>query len=223
MTERRLQLEIWSDLVCPWCYIGKRRMDEALAQFEHADRVDVTWRSFELSPHRSAVPQPLDDHLATELGRTPEQVVQMHEQVSSVAAEVGLDYHLDRALVGSSFDAHRIVHLAASQGLAAEAQEQLFSAYMTDGKPISDRETLVDLAGQMGLDAGVARDALETGLYADDVREDERLAGELGISAVPFFVFDRRLAAAGAQPAELLLGGLQQAWDSPTAAPAGSG
>ena len=208
----RLQVEVWSDLVCPWCYIGKRRLDLALEQFEHRESVDVTWRSFELTPGEATEPRLLDDYLATSRGMDATEIAERHERVTSIAAELGLTYRLDRAQLGNSFDGHRLIHLAADHGLQAEANERLLAAYMTEGRAISDRATLVELAAEVGLDRGEAQNALDTGLHAEDVRNDERLAGELGISAVPFFVFARKYGAAGAQPAEFLLAALEQSW-----------
>ncbi len=214
----RLQVEVWSDLVCPWCYIGKRQLDLALEQFEHRDSVDVTWRSFELSPEAKSEPHSLDDYLATERGMDAAEIAQRHERVTTIAADVGLDYRLDRAQVGNTFDGHRLIHLAADQGLQEAANERLLRAYMTEGRPISDRDTLAELAAEIGIDRAQAREALDTDLHAEDVRNDEQLARELGISAVPFFVFDRTYGASGAQPAEYLLAALVQSWAEHTTA-----
>ena len=173
---------MWSDLVCPWCYIGKRQLDLALEQFEHADQVDVTWRSFELTPNEQTEPYLLDDYLANSRGMDAAEIAEKHERVTSIAAEIGLEYRLDLAQLGNTFDGHRLIHLAADEGLQAEANERLLRAYMTEGRAISDRETLADLAAEIGIDREQAKLALETGLHAEDVRNDERTAGELGIS-----------------------------------------
>ncbi len=214
--EPRLQVEVWSDLVCPWCYIGKRQLDLALEQFEHADQVDVTWRSFELTPNEQTEPYLLNDFYANSRGMGEAEIAEKHERVTSMAAEIGLEYRLDLAQLGNTFDGHRLIHLAADEGLQAEANERLLRAYMTEGRAISDRETLADLAAEIGIDREQAKLALETGLHAEDVRNDERTAGELGISGVPFFVFDRRYGASGAQPAEYLLAALNQCWQEKT-------
>jgi predicted DsbA family dithiol-disulfide isomerase len=214
----RLQVEVWSDLVCPWCYIGKRQLDRALEQFEHRDSVEVTWRSFELSPDEQTQPQLLDDYLATQRGMSPAEIAERHARVTSMAAEIGLDYRLDLAQLGNTFDGHRLIHLAADEGLQEVANERLLRAYMSEGRAISDRDTLADLAAEIGLDRAQAREALDTDLHAEGVRNDERLARELGISAVPFFVFDRTYGASGAQPSEYLLAALEQSWAERTAA-----
>ncbi len=148
----------------------------------------------------------------------PAEIAQRHERVTSMAADVGLEYRLDKAQLGNTFDGHRLIHLAADEGLQAEAKERLLRAYMMEGQPISDRETLADLAAEVGIDRAQAKLALDTGLHAEDVRNDEQLAGELGISGVPFFVFDRRYGASGAQPAEYLLAALEQCWQEKAAA-----
>ncbi len=208
----RLQVEVWSDLVCPWCYIGKRQLERALEQFDHRDSVDVAWRSFELTPNERSEPYLLNDYYAQARGLGPAEIAEKHERVTSIAAELGLEYRLDLAQLGNTFDGHRLIHLAADHGLQAAANERLLSAYMTEGRAISDRATLADLAAEIGIDRAEAVDALETGLHAEDVRNDERLAGDLGISAVPFFVFDRHYGASGAQPADYLLAVLEQSW-----------
>jgi predicted DsbA family dithiol-disulfide isomerase len=208
-----LTVEVWSDLVCPWCYIGKRQLELALEQFDHRDSVDVVWRSFELDRDRPADPRSLDEYFQTERGMDAGAVAAQHERVTSIAAEIGLEYRLDRAQLGNTFDGHRLVHFAAAKGLQDEANDRLFAAYRTEGRPISDRETLADVAAEAGLDRSQAALALETGEFADDVRADERLAAELGVSAVPFFVLDRKYGVAGAQPADYLLAALNQVWD----------
>ena len=132
----RLQVEVWSDLVCPWCYIGKRQLERALERFEHRDSVDVTWRSFELTPNERAEPYLLNDYYAQARGMGPTEIAEKHERVTSMAAELGLEYRLDLAQLGNTFDGHRLIHLAADHGLQAAANERLLSAYMTEGRAI---------------------------------------------------------------------------------------
>jgi predicted DsbA family dithiol-disulfide isomerase len=208
-----VNVEIWSDIACPWCYVGKRRFEAALAQFEHRDDVHVTWRSFELDP---AAPAEREGdraaHLASKYGVTVEQARDMERQMTDTAAGDGLDFHFERARSGNTFDGHRLVHLAAAHGLQDAMKERLLRAYLSDGELVSDRETLVRLAVEVGLDGDEARDALATGRFAAEVRDDERAAAELGISAVPFFVVDRARGAAGAHPPEALLDLLRQGW-----------
>jgi predicted DsbA family dithiol-disulfide isomerase len=204
-----LTVEIWSDIVCPWCYIGKRRFEAALAEFPH--EVQTVWRSFELDPGAPATREhTATEHLAAKYGMSLEQAETSHVQMTELAAQEGLEYHFDKTRGGNSFDAHRLIHLAAADGKQAEAQERVMRAYFTDGVAIGDREQLVALAADIGLDADEARAALDGDAYADAVREDERLAQRIGIQGVPFFVLDRRYGVSGAQPAEILVKALEQ-------------
>jgi predicted DsbA family dithiol-disulfide isomerase len=208
-----LHVEIWSDIACPWCYIGKRRFEAALASFEHRDDVRVTWRSFELDPQ--APPERDGDraaHLAEKYGTTRREAVRMQDTMRDVAAGEGLDFRFDRARAGNTFDAHRLVHHAATHDLQDAMKERLLRAYLSEGELMSDRAVLARLASEVGLAADEARDVLGGERYAAEVREDERTAASLGISAVPFFVVDRELGAAGAHPAEVLRGLLEQGW-----------
>ena len=203
-----LSVEIWSDVVCPWCYVGKRRFEKALAAFEHRDEVDVTWRSFELDPYAPPAREGSSaEHLARKYGMSVEQAEEMNAQMTALAASEGLEYHLDRTRGGNSFAAHRLIHLAAQHGFQDAAQERLMRAYFTEGAAIGELETLNRLATELGLDpAGLAGNA-----YADAVRADEELAARIGIQGVPFFVLDRRYGVSGAQPSELLLQALEKA------------
>jgi predicted DsbA family dithiol-disulfide isomerase len=207
-----MHVEIWSDIACPWCYVGKRRFEAALAAFEHRDEVRVRWRSFELDPGAPpAREHTATEHLAAKYGMSVEQAEASHAQMTELAAREGLEYHFDTARGGNSFDAHRLIHLAAAHGKQDEAKERLMRAYFTEGVPIGDREALVALAADIGLDPDDARAALDGDAYADAVREDELLAQRIGIQGVPFFVLDRRLGVSGAQPAEVLVRALEQA------------
>jgi predicted DsbA family dithiol-disulfide isomerase len=209
-----LNVEIWSDIACPWCYVGKRRFEAALATFEHRDEVQVTWRSFELDPSAPAEREgDRTEHLASKYGVSRERADQMHAQMTEVAAGEGLDFRFDRARSGNMFDAHRIVHLAAAHGLQDAMKERLFRAYLGEGELVSDHATLQRLAVEVGLPEDEVRDVLGSDRYAADVRDDERAASGLGIHAVPFFVVDRAIGASGAQPPEVLAELLRQAWD----------
>lgn len=211
-----LTVEIWSDIVCPWCYLGKRRFEAALEAFEHRDDVTVMWRSFELDPDAPVNPEgTATERLAAKYGMSVERAQTLHAEMTARAAAEGLEYRFDIARGGNTFDAHRMIHLAATYGHQAEAQERLMRAYFTEGEAISDRETLVRLISELGVDETEAREALEQGRFADDVREDELLATRLGIQGVPFFVLDRRYGVSGAQPPETLLQALQHAWGEP--------
>lgn len=209
-----LTVDIWSDVVCPWCYIGKRRYESALARFAHRDEVTVTWRSFELDPEAPrSTDLPAAERLAGKYAMSVEQAEAMHAQMTELAAAEGLEFHLDRTRGGNTYDAHRLIHLAAAHDVQDAAKERLMRAYFTEGEPIGDPDALVRLVAEVGVDSDEARAVLDGDRYADAVREDERLAGQLGIRGVPFFVLDRRYGVSGAQPADLLLQALEQAWD----------
>jgi predicted DsbA family dithiol-disulfide isomerase len=200
-----VQVEIWSDIVCPWCYVGKRRFEAALAAFEHRDEVTVTWRSFELDP-QAPVTRAVDSatHLAQKYGMTREQAQTSQSKLADVAAADGIDMRFDLARGGNTFDAHRLVHLAEAHGLQDAMTERLMRAYFTEGEPIGDADALARLALDVGLPEDEVRDVLATDRYAAEVRDDERTAASLGIHAVPFIAVDRRIGAAGARPPEAL-------------------
>jgi predicted DsbA family dithiol-disulfide isomerase len=208
-----MKVEIWSDVVCPWCYIGKRRFEQALARFEHAADVEVVWRAFELDP-----PAPVERQgdyavrLAEKYGTAIAEAQQMLDTMTQAAAAEGLDFHFERARVGNTFDAHRLLHLAGERGVQDAVKERLLRAAFVEGEPVGDAETLVRLVSEAGLSADEARRVLADGTYGDDVRGEQRESQSLGISGVPFFVIDRRYGISGAQPTELLLQALEQAW-----------
>ncbi len=209
-----LTVEIWSDVVCPWCYIGKRRFEAAMARFEHRDEVTVMWRSFELDPDAARdVPGSAAERLAGKYGMSLERALQLHAEMEERAAAEGLEYHLDQSKGGNTFDAHRMIHLAATYGHQADAQERLMRAYFTEGESLGVWDTLVRLMEEIGVDGEEARETLRLDKFAEDVREDEALAQQLGIQGVPFFVFDRRYGLSGAQPADVMLTALERAWD----------
>jgi predicted DsbA family dithiol-disulfide isomerase len=203
-----LKVEIWSDVVCPWCYIGKRRFERAAKQF--GNDVDVVWRSFELDPEAPAVREhTATEHLAAKYGMSREQAEASHERMTQLAAQEGLEYHFELARGGNSFDAHRLIHLARENGMENEAMERVMRAYFTEGVAIGDTDALIALGEELGLTN--AREALDTDAYAAAVREDEELARRIGIQGVPFFVLDRRYGVSGAQPAELLVQAMETA------------
>ena len=207
-----MHVEIWSDIACPWCYVGKRRFEAALASYEHRDEVQVTWRSFELDPYAPHENEhDAATHLAEKYGTTREEALAMHARMTEAAAGDGLEFRFDIARRGNTFDAHRLVHLAAAHGLQDAMKERIMRAYLTEGELISDHDTLARLAADVGLPAGEVADALAGGRFADEVRADERTAQQLGIHAVPFFVVDRAIGASGAHPPEALLELLRQA------------
>ena len=208
-----MQVEIWSDVVCPWCYIGKRRFEAALARFAHRDDVQVSYRSFELDPNAPrGSNKSTSEVLASKYGVSLERATAMNDRVSRLAAEEGLEYHLERARYANTFDAHRMIHLAAEHGLQHEAKERLMYAYFTEGEDVGDAETLVRLVGEIGVDAAEARAALADDAYADAVRADLRRARGFGIQGVPFFVIDEQYGISGAQPTDEMLAVLDHVW-----------
>ncbi len=205
-----LRVEIWSDVVCPWCYVGKRRVETALQAYD--GEVDVRWRSFELDPQAPPVRElPAAEHLAAKYGMSVEDARALNAQMTELAAGEGLEYHLDRTRGGNTFDAHRLIQLGAARGVQDAVKERLMRGYFTEGEPVSDHETLVRLGADAGLDPAEARATLESDAYADDVRGDELLAQRMGIQGVPYFVLDRRFGVSGAQPAEVLLQAFERA------------
>ncbi len=209
-----MQVDIWSDVVCPWCYIGKRRFESALAEFEGRDDVRVVWHSFELDPSAPRRrEQPTIEYLASKYGMPLAQAQQMEDNVTSVASAEGLTYDLANTKSGNSFDAHRLIHFAAANGKQDEMKERLLAAYFTEGKAISDAATLVELAEQVGLDRDEAVAVLGSDAFAAEVRGDEGTAQQLGISGVPFFVFEQKYGVSGAQSSEVFARVLAQVAD----------
>lgn len=208
-----MKVEIWSDVMCPFCYIGKRRFEHALAKFPHKDEVEVEWKSFQLDPSIKSEPgKNINQYLAERKGWSLEQARQINSQVTETAATLGLHYDFDKAVVANSFDAHRFAHLAAAQGRGDAAEEALFKAYFTEGKDVSDHETLAQLGSSIGLDGTVVKQTLESDAYAADVRKDIYEAQTLGARGVPFFVLDRKYAVSGAQPEDTFEKALEQAY-----------
>ena len=186
-----MRVEIWSDIACPWCYIGRRRFEKALNQFEHRDQVEVIWRSYQLDPNAPRdYAGTVNDLLGQRYGMSREQAENTHTRVTALAAQEGLDYHLDRAHPVNSLDAHRLIHLAAQHQMQGEMKERLQKAYSTDGLVISDPDILVRLAVEVGLDADETWQMLESDVYAAEVRAEEQRAQALRSNGVPFFVLD---------------------------------
>jgi len=188
-----MKVEIWSDVMCPFCYIGKRRFETALQNFAHKDEIEIEWKSFQLNPNLKTDPEiNIDQYLADVKGFTIDHARQLNAQVTQMAAEVGLTYNFDEAVVANSFNAHRISHLAKKHGLGVAMEEQLFKAYFTDGKNIDDKDTLVALGTAIGLDADEITQTMQSDAYADEVRRDVAEAQYLGVQSVPFFVLNRK-------------------------------
>jgi predicted DsbA family dithiol-disulfide isomerase len=208
-----MQIDIWSDIMCPFCYIGKRKLESALQQFEHKDEVAISWHSFQLD--KDMTPQPgknIYQYLAERKGQSLEWSVKVHDQMTQTAKAEGLAYNFDKAVIANSFDAHRLIQLAKKHGLGGAAEEALFKAYFTDGRDISDHNTLMQIGIETGLRVVEIGEMLNSDAYAADVKNDLRQAQELGINGVPFFVFDNKYAISGAQPVAVFRDGLQQAW-----------
>ncbi|MVT08960.1 DsbA family oxidoreductase [Chitinophaga sp. ysch24] len=201
-----MKVEIWSDIMCPFCYIGKRRFEAAIEQFPGAENVEVEWHSFQLDPTiQSGHGDNLYSYLSKRKGIPYQQAEEMNRQVSASAAQLGLTYNLDKAVVANSFDAHRLIQYAKQHQLGDEAEERLFRAYFTEGKDMSDHATLAELAKEIGLEEEPVRQMLAGNQFATEVRKDINEAEALGIRGVPFFVFDRKYGVSGAQPSEAFL------------------
>ncbi|MCC5950029.1 MAG: DsbA family oxidoreductase [Nitriliruptoraceae bacterium] len=212
-----MQVEIWSDVACPWCAVGKRRFEAALRTFEHADDVALRWRSFELDPsaprgHDGEGDVDYVGRLSAKYGTDRASAQGMIDRMTATAAEDGWRFRFDRIRPGNTFDAHRLVHLAADRDRQDQVKERFLAGYLEEGAPIGEPATLQALAVEAGLDDAEVADVLASDRYAEAVRADERRARELGISGVPFFVIDRRYGVSGAQPAAALVQALEQAW-----------
>ena len=195
-----MKIEIWSDVMCPFCYIGKRRFEDALGQFENKDDIKVEWKSFQLNPNMKTDPNVnINEYLAEIKGITPDHAKQLNDHVTSMAAQVGLKYDFDKAIVANSFNAHRLSHLAKKHGLGEAAEEALFKAYFIEGKNIDDKQTLTDIGVSFGLNAEEIKQTLDSEAFADEVRHDIAEARQLGIQGVPFFVMNNKYGVSGAQ------------------------
>lgn len=210
-------IDIFSDVVCPFCYLGKRHLELALADFEHRDGVIVVWHSFQLDASAPATSeQTTTEMLTTKYGITLEQARANQQRLTESAAAVGLDYRLDGTTVANTFDAHRLIHLAAEDGRADAMVERLMSGYFTDNERIGDPDTLRRLAAEAGLDPERVSEVLSSQEYGAQVAADQSLARELGVQGVPFFVIDGTLAVSGAQPAQVLRSAIEQGWAAHT-------
>jgi len=205
-------VEVWSDIACPWCLIAKRRLERALSAFQGADDVHVVWRSFQLDPSLPRdVREPEFEYLSAKFGRPEAELRAMTDQVKAIAAEEGLSYDFDRAVVTSTFDAHRLAHLGAAHGLGTEMQGRLMEARLVEGEALNDPDVLVRLAVEVGIPESEARSVVTSDRYAKDVERDRSDAAALGVNGVPFFVFNRTIGVSGAQPIETLVAALEQA------------
>ncbi len=222
---RHLRVQVWSDIACPWCYVGKRRLEAAIGRLAEAGQVEVVWRAFELDPAAPPVQPPgksYAERLARKYGTSLAQADAMIERMTSIAASDGLTFRFDRVKPGNTFDAHRLLHLAYERGLQGALKERLLRAYMTEGEPIGEPTVLARLAAEAGLDPEEVGRVLASDAYAEEVRADEEEARRLGIRAVPFFVLADASGISGAQPVEVLHQALAKAMaEAPRRAPAG--
>lgn len=212
----KMKVEVWSDIMCPFCYIGKRNYESALKQFGERDQVEIEWHSFQLDP---SIPKNITrkgnvyQYLADKKGMSYAESVKLHESLIKTAKKAGLEYNFDKSVVANSFDAHRLIQLAKTKGLGDQAEEHLFRAYFTEGKDFGDHETLITIGTDIGLPEDEIRKALNSEAYSEKVKEDIQEAAALGVGGVPFFVFDRKYAVSGAQPPEHFLQALKQSFD----------
>ncbi len=208
-----MKVDIFSDVACPWCYIGKRRFENALDSFPQKDQVEITWHSYQLDPTAPKVSDvSLNELLAKKYGMTFQQAAAANNRVSTLAAGEGLEYHLEKAKYGNTFDAHRLIQLAGERGVQDEVEERFFRAYFSEGEALGDTETLVRLVAEAGIDLEEARAVLAGNEYADTVREDLEEARQIGIQGVPFFILDEKYGISGAQSTELFKEALDKVW-----------
>ena len=208
-----MKVEIWSDIMCPFCYIGKRKFEAGLKQFGHKDRIEIEWKSFQLDPEMNTeIGQSIEEYLAEKKGWSIEKTKGLHKSMTETARQSGLDYQFNRAIPANSFQAHRLSHLGSKYRLQDDIEERLFAAYFTEGKNIGDTETLVGIGVHAGLNEEEIRTMLASEQFAGNVHRDIEEANQLGISGVPFFVFDRKYAVSGAQSSEVFLSALEKSW-----------
>ena len=212
--ENKLKVQIWSDIMCPFCYIGKRRIEEALTFFEHKDTVEIEWKSYQLDAKFIASPEDnLVEHLAEKYRKDSDWAQNMLDNMTQNAKSAGLDFHFENAVLANSLNAHRLLHLAKKHQLANDLEELLFKAYLTEGKNINDLETLTKLGVEVGLDIENITKVLHSDAYAVDVKKDQEEANAIGVQGVPFFVFDAKYAISGAQHATTFLQTLEKVWE----------
>ena len=208
-----MKVEIWSDVICPFCYIGKHNFEKALAQFADKDKVEVIWKSFQLDSSMPDVAnESYEQYLVKRKGLSVEKVRAMLQNVTQMASQSGLEYHLDRSVMVNSLNAHRLIQYAKLHQKGDKAEERLFEAFFTRGENIADPSTLISIAVEIGLDEAAVRDALSNQQYSFEVNRDIQEARAIGVSGVPFFVFNRKYAISGAQPPQVFLETLQKSY-----------
>ncbi len=208
-----MNIDIWSDIMCPFCYIGKRKLEVALAQFDHKDKINIIWHSFQLDPSiKYELGKDIYTYLAERKGQTREYWEKVHVNLVNSAKEEGLEYNFDISVLANTFDAHRLIQMAKQEGLGDAAEERLFRAYFTEGKNIEDKPTLIALGKEIGLNPALVNAMLNSNECAVDVEYDIATAQRYGITGVPFFVIDNKYGISGAQPSPVFLSTLQKAW-----------
>lgn len=212
--KNQLLVQIWSDVMCPFCYIGKRRIEEALSLFDNKDSVAIEWKSFQLDPSFVATPnESIIDHLAEKYRKDTNWAQTMVDNMAENAKNSGLDFHFEKAILANSLNAHRLLHLAKKHNLSNELEELLFKAYLTDGKDVNDLNTLESLGLEVGLEKEAIKNVLHSDVYANEVRKDQEVAQSIGVTGVPFFVFDNKYAVSGAQATDVFLKTLEKSWE----------
>ncbi|MDP3558501.1 MAG: DsbA family oxidoreductase [Bacteroidota bacterium] len=213
--QNKFKIEIWSDILCPFCYIGKRKLEKALENFNGKEFIEIDWRSYQLDPDATSSPNTdVFDYLAKRKGQTRDWSIKMHEQVTNTAKEMGLNYKFEKAIIANSYNAHRLIHLAKKYKLGNEAEEKIFKAYFTDGKDIADKETLITIGKEIGLKEDEIKDVLNSDEYSSEVKADIEEAQKIGVRGVPFFVMNRTHAVSGAQPVEIFVETLEKSFES---------
>lgn len=212
--ENQLKVQIWSDVMCPFCYIGKRKIEEALTQFENKDSVNIEWKSFQLDPNFVSTPnETIVDHLAEKYRRDTDWAQGMVDNVTENAKQSGLEFHFEKAILANSLNAHRLMHLAKKHNQSNPVKELLFKAHFTEGKNVNDWNVLKEIGLEVGLEISEIEQLINSNEYTKEVLQDQQEAQSLGITGVPFFVFDHKYAVSGAQPTEAFLKTLQKAWE----------
>ena len=213
LKKEKMKVEIWSDVMCPFCYIGKRKFEAALGSFKNKDKIEIVWKSFQLDANLKTDPSKNTiQHLAEVKGWTMEYTRNTIKYVTDMAEAVGLHYDFDKAVVANSFDAHRFIQYAKTKGKGDAAEENLFKAYFTQGKNTADHSVLVALGTAIGLDAIELKKVLESNAFADEVHKDIAESQKMGVNGVPFFVFDRKYAISGAQDPKTFLETLEKSF-----------
>ncbi|MGQ7946119.1 DsbA family oxidoreductase [Flavobacterium sp. WC2509] len=212
--KNQLKIQIWSDIMCPFCYIGKRKIEEALSQFENKDSVAIEWKSFQLDPSFVATPnENIADHLAEKYGRDIDWAQSTLENMTENAKKSGLEFHFEKSILANSLNAHRLMHLAKKYQSSNELKEQLFKAYLTNGQNVNDWDMLQEIGEKIGLPIEEIKELKTTNIYTNEVRQDQQEAQSLGVTGVPFFVFDNKYAVSGAQATDVFLKTLEKTWE----------